>query len=406
MHAGRRKAKYEPVATSSEAQKATTNEDHKGDIEQNIHHNHSMDSNRSEYDKMAQTGLFQVKFGGQKNQDDRKDEEEDVDFQGLGLRKYLERQNIISVERPDFDAKKYGKRSKLDYVKDLAYFQAEIDKLGGRDVIKESERRLIQKRIEDEAKDEAMKKLREDGDSAEDELFVDKPEDSFERRKNNIRNMMCKNNENVLLPPLNGIPNKQNSSTKNVEVVEKRLPRSMQIKEMYYAPQRFQKKYKNKDENEGSGRSTKHSSGDKIQAPLSDDSDAYGLRNNSHSHKHKSGKTINESLTEGTENPSEIDLKRLHQEKPLSFKQYRKALQDKKKKKKKETKQRMEEIVEKKNSSNGSINVSHDSKSEQNSSIRRESTNKLINRITELNAKKYELSKSKEKSKLDIRWLL
>jgi lipopolysaccharide export LptBFGC system permease protein LptF len=113
--------------------------------------------------------------------------EVDVDFQGLGLRKYLEKQNIISVERPDFTPERMGKRSKIEYIKDLAYFKEELNRIGANDIIEESEKRRFRKQIEEKAKEEIKKQYEGEGDE---ELFVDKQEDSFERKKSNVRELM------------------------------------------------------------------------------------------------------------------------------------------------------------------------------------------------------------------------
>lgn len=91
------------------------------------------------------------------------------------------------MERPDFGAEKMGKRSKIDYVKNLAYFHQEMNRLGGDKVIKDSEKRLIDKEIEFQARKEVEKEMEGEGD---DYIFVDKSEDSFDRKKSNIRELM------------------------------------------------------------------------------------------------------------------------------------------------------------------------------------------------------------------------
>lgn len=72
----------------------------------------------------------------------------------------------------------------------------------------------------------------------------------------------------------------------------------------------------------------------------------------------------------------------------MSFKLYRKQILEKKRMKKKMSRERQKELVKQKNSSNGSIrNDSYEEKN--NISIERsEKTNKLINRIAEMNNKK------------------
>lgn len=45
----------------------------------------------------------------------------------------------------------------------------------------------------------------------------------------------------------------------------------------------------------------------------------------------QTNKIDNQSLTEESDNPSEIDLKRMHKNKPLSFREFRRAIKMKKK---------------------------------------------------------------------------
>jgi hypothetical protein len=80
-----------------------------------------------------------------------------------------------------------GKRSKIDYVKNLAYFHQEMNRLGGDKVIKNSEKRLINKEIESQARKEVEKDMEGEGDNF---IYVDKSEDSFDRKKSNIRELM------------------------------------------------------------------------------------------------------------------------------------------------------------------------------------------------------------------------
>ena len=204
---------------------------------------------------------------------------------------------------------------------------------------------------------------------------------------------MGKQSQNVILPPLQGI---NTAEDKNIEVIQKRLPRSMQIKDQYSAPT-YSKPVKLKTNDSGSGRSTKHSSADKINVNNSSDSNEYGLGNKHSQFKRISGQQL-DNLTDESEDNIRMDLKRMHQEKPLSYGDYRKALAKKKKLEKQATKNRMREMVERKNSSNGSIDPGNSSASEINMSIRRESTNKLINKINAINSKNEVKEESKRKT--------
>lgn len=241
------------------------NETHKSDRPDSLH------SHKGDLEKALPTkgilvrdtrgstvGLNEIKLDDPDTDKDHGDE--DVDFQGLGLRKYLEKQNIISVERPDYGADKMGKRSKLDYVKDLAYFNEEMKKYGDKDIIKQSERRLLHKEIEERAREEVKKQLQEEGEGEEESLYIDKQEDSFERKKTRIRDLMCKNKENTLLPPLN--ERKQDKDSNNNET-HKRMPKEAQIKEHFYVPPEYKLNQKPTREKEGSRDSTKHSSADR-----------------------------------------------------------------------------------------------------------------------------------------------
>lgn len=182
------------------------------------HHNQSQDSHMSEDDNpMSNTNLNRIKFSNINETDKDNDEDEDVDFQGLSLRKYLESKNIISVMKPDNNPDKIGKKSKLDYVKEIAYYNQELNKLNWKDVIKESNKRLIKKEIKEKAREEVYKQLKEEGEEFEEELYVDKSEDSFEKKKNEIREKMGKNSENILLPPL--LINQKDAKYKGKDIV-------------------------------------------------------------------------------------------------------------------------------------------------------------------------------------------
>jgi hypothetical protein len=133
--------------------------------------------------------LDEIKLANINNTDQEENGDEDIDFQGLGLRKYLEKKNVMSVERPDYGVDKMGKRSKMEYVKNLAYFHEEMNKLGDRKVIKESERRLYQREIEEQVRKEVKKELEGEGEE-NDSIYVDKSEDSFQRKKSNYRELM------------------------------------------------------------------------------------------------------------------------------------------------------------------------------------------------------------------------
>ena len=185
MSSKKRSAKYHSIKTGSQV--ADRNED-QNDIEENLESNHSRGSNNSEFIKMTSTGMFNVKFKENHKNQNIDEEEEDVDFEQLGLRKYLEKRNIISVERPDNNPDRMGKKSKLDYIKELVYLNSEVKNLGSRDIIKESRKRLKQREIKESAQEEIKKKLEDD--EIEEELYVDKSEDSFERKKSNMRNLM------------------------------------------------------------------------------------------------------------------------------------------------------------------------------------------------------------------------
>lgn len=182
------------------------------------HHNQSQASHISEDDNpMNNTNLNRIKFSNINETDKDNDEDEDVDFQGLSLRKYLESKNIISVMKPDNNPDKIGKKSKLDYVKEIAYYNQELNKLNWKDVIKESNKRLIKKEIKEKAREEVYKQLKEEGEEFEEELYVDKSEDSFEKKKNEIREKMGKNSENILLPPL--LINQKDAKYKGKDIV-------------------------------------------------------------------------------------------------------------------------------------------------------------------------------------------
>lgn len=210
-------------------------------------------------------GLNEIKLDDPDTDKDQGDE--DVDFQGLGLRKYLEKQNIISVQRPEYGAKEMGKRSKLDYIKDLAYFNQEVKKYGEKDIIKQSQQRLLHKEIENRAREEVKKQYEEEGEGEGESLYINKSEDSFERKKTKIRDLMQKNKTNTLLPPINS-KNKNNDPHNNI--IHKRMPKEAQIKEHFYVPPEYQLNRKQTHEKEGSRDSTKHSSADRSHP--SDDS--------------------------------------------------------------------------------------------------------------------------------------
>lgn len=248
------------------------------------------------------------------------DEEEDVDFQGLGLRKYLEKQNIIAVERPDYGPDKVGKRSKLDYIKDIAYFNEELKRLGGEKVIKESEQRLIKREIHEQAREEVNKELQAEGEDYEEELYVEKSEDSFERKRSNLRDLMSKNKENVLLPPLADAP-RGDKIRRDVATINGKLPKNLLVKEQYYVPHHLRHKKDNSDK-AISVETTKHSYGDK--APISDDSDTYQLRNRGQTQsqfRRAEPKRRDDTLTQESE-----EEKRHKQRGPMTFKNYRKEI--------------------------------------------------------------------------------
>ena len=73
----------------------------------------------------------------------------------------------------------------------------------------------------------------------------------------------------------------RNRNDKNVDVIEKNLPKGMQVKELYYVPSQQSSKRKYASSS-GSRKSTNNSSADK-EKDNSDDSDTYGI-NQQHQH--------------------------------------------------------------------------------------------------------------------------
>ena len=128
------------------------------DDEDSKHFNHSKESQGSDINRRnSNVELRHVKFSNIYETDKDNNDDEDIDFQGLGLRKYLESKNIISVMKPDSNPDKIGKKSKLDYVKEIAYFNQELNKLDWKDIIKESNKRLAKREIKEKAREEVYK---------------------------------------------------------------------------------------------------------------------------------------------------------------------------------------------------------------------------------------------------------
>lgn len=248
---------------------------------------------------MSNVELHHPKFSNIYETDKDNNEDEDIDFQGLGLRKYLESKNIISVVKPASNPSKMGKKSKLDYAKEIAYFNQELNKLDCKDVIKESNQRLAKKTIKNQAREEAHRQLKEEGEEVDEEdIYVDKSENSFERKKNRIHDLMGNNSENILLPPLLRNQHDGKYKGKDVVFIDKNLPKKMQTKEVYFAPNSRTLKRRDSNEKTASGYSTKHTSGDK--GNNTDESDVYQLKNMNTRNKDLVKRT-DESLTQESE---------------------------------------------------------------------------------------------------------
>lgn len=154
----------------------------------------------------------------------------------------------------------------------------------------------------------------------------------------------------------------------------------MRVKEVYFAPTPLTKQLD--CDKAHSGYSTKHSSGDKVNT--TDESDAYQLRNAHESQfKRHSKKQHDETLTNESEEHKQPVLKS-----QMTFKQYRKMMQQEKSKRKKSIKERQKEIIKRKNSSNGSIKAESESEVADQTVERSRKTQSLINRIAEANSKK------------------
>lgn len=181
------------------------------------------------------------------------------------------------------------------------------------------------------------------------------------------------------------------------QLAESKLSKNLKTKEQYYVPPQYKSKTLERSDKAKSSDTTKHSSANGREHD-NNDSDVYGL-NNRKSSKAKKKKKIrnNDTLTQESEDEKqhEIDLQR------MTFKKYRQEILNKKKKIKKQIKEKQKELIERKNSSNGSIKGNYlsayylDKQSDlDESSRKREKTQKLINRIIE-NTEKQGKHKSK-----------
>lgn len=92
MEANMHSVKYERVITVPEEPHTRKGRQPAGISDRGgVHHNHSRDSQLSEeIQKMGETGFNHIKFTNI-NETEKDLDEEDIGFQGLGLRKYLEK---------------------------------------------------------------------------------------------------------------------------------------------------------------------------------------------------------------------------------------------------------------------------------------------------------------------------
>jgi len=192
----KRLSKYQKLGTKTVEDKYSSYSEEEKELPQKREKKRITDENKQD----NEIALNEIKLGNINEKDSETergiyDDSEDINFRNIEARKYLERRGISKVARPDFNQNNYGKRSTLEYAKDIAYFNQELSKFGGQRILKESEKRIRQKDLEAQINE----KYRNEEESSE-EIDVEKSEDSFERKKRHIRELMCKAKERVLLP--------------------------------------------------------------------------------------------------------------------------------------------------------------------------------------------------------------
>ncbi|CAI2360231.1 unnamed protein product [Moneuplotes crassus] len=166
-----------------------------------------------------------------------------IDFRDLAIKKYLEKYHMDKVPRPDIDQGKYGKRSELDYIKDIAYFNQELHMLGGDDIRQKSKSRLRKKILEEK---EFELKMNGPMESSE-ELYIEKSQDSFEQRRHAIRELMCKRKENHVQPDfLRESDEEEVYNEKNPGYNDKEFQKTMMKKGYIYLPSKERIKFKEK----------------------------------------------------------------------------------------------------------------------------------------------------------------
>lgn len=147
----------------------------------------------AKYQDDQEIGVEQVKIDNVNHTDEEIQNDEDVDFQGLGLQQYLKNNNVISNNESGRN-REIGKKSKEDYVKEAQYYNEQLNTMGEQDLIYKTQVRILKKDIKEKAKQEVRKEL--DYSSDEDqELFINAPEDEFQRKKNLIRELMALPNQ-------------------------------------------------------------------------------------------------------------------------------------------------------------------------------------------------------------------